>query len=177
MFSQENGIHHSFFLLCDLGVGRQTEKGGVHGGGVYLFPCSAAFPVGRGVWMRGRNRNRQGKMEAIVAIRFQEATPEVAWNHRRGSARQASTSERHLSSSNQEPKSTHKAKNSHERHQRLSEKFESVVGSLPSKARGLRQITPESSPEHSTKSLSHSFLVVTFLSPIKGDDVVSLEVS
>ena len=28
-FPQENGIHHSFFLLCDLGVGRQTEKGGV----------------------------------------------------------------------------------------------------------------------------------------------------
>ena len=29
LFSQENGIHHSFFLLCDLGVGRQTEKRGV----------------------------------------------------------------------------------------------------------------------------------------------------
>ena len=29
VFPRKNGIHHSFFLLCDLGVGRQTEKGGV----------------------------------------------------------------------------------------------------------------------------------------------------
>ena len=29
LFSQENGIHHSFFLLCDLRITRQTEKGGV----------------------------------------------------------------------------------------------------------------------------------------------------
>ena len=34
LFSQEIGIHHSFFLLCDLGVGRQTEKQGSHSGGV-----------------------------------------------------------------------------------------------------------------------------------------------
>ena len=36
LFSQENGIHHSF-LLCDLGVGRQTEKEGCHGRGALLF--------------------------------------------------------------------------------------------------------------------------------------------
>ena len=29
LVSQANGIHRSFYLLCDLGVGRQTEKGGV----------------------------------------------------------------------------------------------------------------------------------------------------
>ena len=29
LFSQEIGIHHSFLLLCDLGVGRPTEKRGV----------------------------------------------------------------------------------------------------------------------------------------------------
>ena len=40
-----------------------------------------------------------------------------------------------------------------------------VTGSTPSKARVLRQIAPESSPECSAKSLSHSFFVVPFLSP------------
>ena len=40
-----------------------------------------------------------------------------------------------------------------------------VSGSLPSKTRVLRQIAPESSPERSAKSLSHSFFVVPFLSP------------
>ena len=39
--------------------------------------------------------------------------------------------------------------------------------SLPSKTRVLRQITPESSPERSAKSLSHSFFVVPFLSPMQ----------
>ena len=29
LFSQENGTPHCFFLLCDLGVGQQTEKRGV----------------------------------------------------------------------------------------------------------------------------------------------------
>ena len=40
--------------------------------------------------------------------------------------------------------------------------------SLPSKTRVLRQITPESSPERSAKSLSHSFFVVPFLPPNQG---------
>ena len=47
----------------------------------------------------------------------------------------------------------------------FSEKFEGLIGSLPNKTRVLRQITPESSPERSAKSLSHSFFVVPFLSP------------
>ena len=66
----------------------------------------------------------------------------------------------------QEPKRTHKAKNSHEQHQRIFWTFLGGYRSLPNKTRVLRQITPESSPERSAKSLSHSFFVVLFLSPI-----------
>ena len=40
--------------------------------------------------------------------------------------------------------------------------------SLPSKTMVLRQIAPESSPERSAKSLSHSFFVVPFSVPIRG---------
>ena len=36
-----NRIHHSCFVLCDLGVGRQTEKGGVpEWWCILLFPCN-----------------------------------------------------------------------------------------------------------------------------------------
>ena len=51
----------------------------------------------------------------------------------------------------------------------FSEQFEGFIGSLPNKTRVLRQITPESSPERSANSLSHSFFVVPFLSPISCD--------
>ena len=47
----------------------------------------------------------------------------------------------------------------------FSEQFKGVSVSLPYKARVLRQIAPESSPERSAKSLRHSFFVVPFLSP------------
>ena len=47
----------------------------------------------------------------------------------------------------------------------ISEQFEGAIGSLPCKTRVLRQIAPKSSPERSGKSLSHSFIVVPFLSP------------
>ena len=48
--------------------------------------------------------------------------------------------------------------------------LEGVTRPLPSKPRILRQIAPESSPELSAKSLSHSFFVVPFLSPIVAED-------
>ena len=41
----------------------------------------------------------------------------------------------------------------------LSEQFEGISGSLPSKTRVLRQIAPGSSPERLAKSLSHSFFL------------------
>ena len=47
----------------------------------------------------------------------------------------------------------------------FSEQFEGGYRSLPGKTRVLRQIAPESSPERSAKSLSHSFFVVPSLSP------------
>ena len=40
LFSRENGIHHSFFLLCDLEIGRQTEKIGVR-----QWWCILFFPL------------------------------------------------------------------------------------------------------------------------------------
>ena len=40
LFSQENGIHHSFFCSVVLGVGRQTEKGGVP-----RWWCILVFPL------------------------------------------------------------------------------------------------------------------------------------
>ena len=46
----------------------------------------------------------------------------------------------------------------------FSEQFEGVTGSFLCKTRVLGQIAPESSPERSAKSLSHSFFVVPFLS-------------
>ena len=54
----------------------------------------------------------------------------------------------------------------------LSEQFEAGIGSLPNKTRVLRQIAPESSPERSTKSLSHSFFVVPCLCPRQGGGAV-----
>ena len=50
----------------------------------------------------------------------------------------------------------------------FSELFEGVTGHYPVKQGFLRRIPPESSPERSAKSLSHSFFVVPFLSPIMG---------
>ena len=56
---------------------------------------------------------------------------------------------------------------SHEQHQLIFWSTRGVTGSLPSKTRVLRKIAPQSSPERSAKSLSRSFVVVTFLSPKK----------
>ena len=69
------------------------------------------------------------------------------------------------------PKRTHKAKKSHEQHQRIFWTIRGGYRSLPSKTKVLRQISPESSPERSAKSLSHSFFVVPFLSPILGEEL------
>ena len=68
---------------------------------------------------------------------------------------------------NQEPKRTHKTKKSHEQRQRIFWTIRGGYRPLPSKTRVLRQIAPESSPERSAKSLSHSFFVAPFLSPIQ----------
>ena len=65
----------------------------------------------------------------------------------------------------QEPQRTHEAKKSHEQHQRIFWTIRRGYRSLPSKTRVSRQITPESSPERSPKSLSHGFFVAPFLSP------------
>ena len=54
-----------------------------------------------------------------------------------------------------------KPKNRTDSTKEFSEQFEGATGSLPSKTRVLRQITPESSPERSAKSLSHNFFVVS----------------
>ena len=64
---------------------------------------------------------------------------------------------------NQEPKRTHKPKNRTNSTKEFSEQFEGAIGSIPSQTRVLRQIAPESSPERSAKSLSHSFFVVPCL--------------
>ena len=37
LFSQENGIHHSFFFSVTSGSGNRPRKEGSHGGGVYSF--------------------------------------------------------------------------------------------------------------------------------------------
>ena len=37
LFSQENGIHHSFFCSVTSGSGDRPRKEGSHGGGVYSF--------------------------------------------------------------------------------------------------------------------------------------------
>ena len=43
-FSQENGIHHSFFSSVTSGSGDRPRKEGSRGGGVYsFFPCKTAF--------------------------------------------------------------------------------------------------------------------------------------
>ena len=69
----------------------------------------------------------------------------------------------------QEAKRPHKAKNNRTNSTKeYAEQFEGVTWSLPSKTRVLRQVTPESSPERSVKSLSHSFFVAPFLSPTYG---------
>ena len=40
LFSQENGIHHSFFCSVTSGLGDRPRKEGSHSGGVYsFFPC------------------------------------------------------------------------------------------------------------------------------------------
>ena len=44
----------------------------------------------------------------------------------------------------------------------FSKQFEGATRSLPSKTRGLRQITPESSPEQLANSLSQNFFVIPF---------------
>ena len=41
LFSQANGIHHSFFCSVTSGLGDRPRKEGSHGGGVYSF-----FPGG-----------------------------------------------------------------------------------------------------------------------------------
>ena len=44
LFSQENGIHHSFFCSVTLGSGDRPRKEGSRGGGVYsFFPCFGAL--------------------------------------------------------------------------------------------------------------------------------------
>ena len=40
LFSQENGIHHSFFCFVTSGSGDRPRKEGRHGGGVYFFPAT-----------------------------------------------------------------------------------------------------------------------------------------
>ena len=70
----------------------------------------------------------------------------------------------HTCSFSQEPKRTRKAKKSHEQHQIIF--WTTLTGTLPNKTRVSRQIAPECSLERSAKSLSHSFFVVPFLSPI-----------
>ena len=37
MFSQENGVHNSFFCSVTSGSGDRPKKEGCHGGGVYSF--------------------------------------------------------------------------------------------------------------------------------------------
>ena len=52
LFSQENGIHHSFFCSVTSGSGDRPRKEGCHGGGVYsFFPCleSAGEAAGEGL--------------------------------------------------------------------------------------------------------------------------------
>ena len=40
LFSQEKGIHHSFFCSVTWGSGDRPKKEGCQGGGVYsFFPC------------------------------------------------------------------------------------------------------------------------------------------
>ena len=68
----------------------------------------------------------------------------------------------------QEPKGLRKPKNRTNSTKEFSEQFEAVTGHYPVKQGVLRQIVPESSAERSAKSLSHSFFVVPFLSPIEG---------
>ena len=44
LFSQENGMHHSFFCSVTSGSGDRPRKEGCHGGGVYSFsPCGYDF--------------------------------------------------------------------------------------------------------------------------------------
>ena len=64
----------------------------------------------------------------------------------------------------QEPKRNPKAKKSHEQRQRSFWTIRGGYRSLPIKTRVFRQITPESSPESSAKSLSQKFFGVHFLS-------------
>ena len=59
-------------------------------------------------------------------------------------------------------KTSHKAKKSHEQHQRIFWTIRGGCRSVPSKSRVSRQIVPESSPERSAKSLSQSFIVLLF---------------
>ena len=64
----------------------------------------------------------------------------------------------------QEPKRTQKPIHRTNSNKEFSGQFEGTTGSLPIKTRVLRLIAPESSPERSAKSLSHSFFEVPFLS-------------
>ena len=41
LFSQENGIHHSFFCSVTSGSGDRSRKEGCHGGGAYCFSPGA----------------------------------------------------------------------------------------------------------------------------------------
>ena len=65
----------------------------------------------------------------------------------------------------QGPKRTHKAKIRANSTKEFSLSIRGGYRSSSSKIRALRQIAPESLPERSAKSLSHSFFVVPFLSP------------
>ena len=49
LFSQEKGIHHSFFCSATLGSGDRPRKEGFHGGGVYSFSSARVPRRGMGV--------------------------------------------------------------------------------------------------------------------------------
>ena len=72
------------------------------------------------------------------------------------------TRQKHLIRSQKGPT---KPKKSHEQHQRIFWTIRGGYRSLPSRTRVLRQIAPESSPERSAKSLSHSFFCGAFSVP------------
>ena len=47
LFSQENGVHHSFFCSVTSGSGDRPRKEGSRGGGVYsFFPCNVGHDAG-----------------------------------------------------------------------------------------------------------------------------------
>ena len=75
----------------------------------------------------------------------------------------------------QESKRTHKPKNHTNSTNDFSAHFEGVTSHFPVKQGLLRQIAPESALGYSATSLSHSFIVVPFLSPIRSDSNFPLQ--